>query len=65
MRAKVSKQRRTTPTLAKNGKRLRIPSVVGPYEYSEAVALEEPRRTAVSIYAEETESKDHEEEPAA
>jgi hypothetical protein len=65
MPAKVLEQGRTKRAPARKGKRLCAYAVVGPFEFSEAVALEEPRRTAVSVYAEETEIKDHEEERAA
>jgi hypothetical protein len=65
MPARVSKQGRIKRAPARKGTRLRTFVVIGPFEYSEAVALEEPHRTAVSVYAEETEIKDHEEERAA
>jgi hypothetical protein len=65
MPARVSKQGRTKRAPARKGKRLRAFAVIGPFEFSEAAALEEPRRTAVSVYAEETEIKDYEEERAA
>lgn len=65
MPARVTKQGRTKRAPARKGKRLRTFAVIGPFEYSEADALEEPHRTAVSVYAEETETREHEEERAA